>query len=165
MSGLPRTKRTVMKPAPTSTNSIGFGTNRVLIDRSFDGCTEMGGITDYCILRTHPALPIFVAIVFGWSSDSDTVAVVTSHHESLQYRLVNPFRVYWLSHGAANSSERGVTNMMSKTNARALWEYLRGECNWLVWDTDTLPKVGGAILWRVLTEKMSEQKDSLILNS
>ena len=162
MSGLPRTKRTVMKPAASS---IGFGRNRVLIDRSFYGCTEMGGITDYCILRTHPSLPIFVAIVFGWSSDSDTVAVVTSHHESLQYRLINPERVYWLSHGAANSAERGVTNMMSKTDARALWGFLR-DSSWLVWDTDTLPsKVGGEILWRFLYEKMSEQKDSLILNS
>jgi hypothetical protein len=161
MSRLPRTKRTVMKPAASS---IGFGRNRVMIGRTFYGCTEMGGITDYCILRTHPALPIFVAIAFGWSRDSDTVAVVTSHHEALQYRLMNPERVYWLSHGVANSSERGVTNLLSKTDARALWEYLR-EIGWLVWDTDTLPKEGGGILWRVLSEKMSEEKDSLILNS
>lgn len=164
MSGLPRTKRTVMKPAPAPI-SVGFGTNRVKIERTFHGCTEMGGVTDYCILRTHPALPLFIAVAFGWSSESDRVAVVTSYHQSLQYRLANPERVYWLSHGMANTGERGLTNILSKTDARALWEYLRGECKWLVWDTDTIPRVGGGILWRLLTEKMSEQKDSLILNS
>lgn len=164
MSGLPRTKRSVMKPAPAPT-SVGFGRNRVEIERTYHGCTEMGGITDYCILRTHPALPLFIAIAFGWSSDSDKVAVLTSHNSSLQYRLANPERVYWLSHGMSISSERGITNLMSKADARALWEYLR-EIGWLVWDTDTLPsKVGGGILWRVLSEKMSEDKDSLILNS